>query len=181
MSLSFSRAFAVPLDLPAFKFEVDSCKSESANHGTADRTAFTEVQLACGDLLVRMEITQPVTPEVMDRQVTNELIMVQGSYSAMRNPYAGFISDIAKCPAKNNFAREDFQFGGKKRPLMIGRMTERGVWGACGQASEDFWGAVTFMRSGDAMMKIKITTTKKLAKAVFNSRTRGLLRAITAR
>lgn len=181
ISLQSSLASALPPELPAFKFEVKSCQSESADHGQAERMAFTDLQYSCGDLKVQLEVKQPVTPELVDRQVTNEMIMVQESYSAMRNPYAGFISDTAQCPTKNNFARDSFKFNGKQRPLLLGRMTERGAWGACGQANDDFWGAITFMSSRDALMKIKITAKKKLSKAVFNSQVLALLRAITVR
>lgn len=177
--LLFSLYAASP-ERPAFTLDA-GCRKEFSDQGKAERISFTEVRLDCGDVRVKMEISEPVLPEVMDRQVLNELIMVQENYSAMRNPYAGFVSDTAQCPVKKNFSRTDFPFDGKKRPLVTGRLTSRGTWGACGSSEDDLWGAITFLTKQNAMMKIQITAKKKLPRQDFAARTQAILNAVKAR
>lgn len=171
-------AFLSPaLALPAFDFG-SACKAESVEEGKADTMSFTEAKLNCRGLKVNAEIMQPVASAAVDRQILNETIMVQESYSATRNPYAGFISDTAQCPTKNNFTKQEFNFGGVKRPLLIGRLTERGLWGACGSKDADLWGAVTFAAHGDAMLKVKILAADRLTRKEFGARVQAVLGAI---
>lgn len=172
--------WAATPDLPPFVLEA-GCRVQSSDQGKADTMSFTEIRLDCGDVMVKMEMSRPVSAATVDRQVLNETIMVQENYSAMRNPYAGFVSDTAQCPVKKNFIRGEFRFDGKPRPLLTGRLTGRGTWGACGTAEEDLWGAITFVSKHDAMMKVQITAKKKLARKDFNLRAETLLRAVKAR
>jgi len=178
--LIFAAASAFAGEQPAFEFGA-GCQSESVDHGKADTMTFSEMKLNCGGLKVRAEISRPVTEAAVARQMLNETIMVQESYSATRNPYAGFISDTAQCPTKNNFSKEEFKFMAVKRPLLTGRLTERGTWGACGTADRDLWGAVTFVASGDAMMKVRITSAAKIGRKDFHQRALTVLGAIKAR
>lgn len=171
---------AAPAELPDFAFG-GGCRYQSVDGGKAERMTFTEARLECGVLRVTAEVIKPVGKEAADRQITNEVIRMQESYSATRNPYAGFISNTAQCPTKRNFSRDEFQFNNSRFPLLTGRLTPRGAWGGCSAEGTDHWGAVTFLVKGDVMMKVTVKSREKLAREEFNRQTLALLRSIKGR
>lgn len=158
------------------RLEHKTCQAQTLNEGRGGQLSFTEISFDCGDYSVQLEATHPVQSAVVKGQVDSEVARIQEVYGASKNPYAGYVSQTAQCPEKENLWREK----NGAQPLLIGRVTERGAWGACGKSSQDHWAALTFVESGRALAKIRIQSRKPLERARFQAEAKEFLRALKA-
>ncbi len=156
--------------------DVAKCKPTVFAEGKGDELSFIESAFDCGDLTVQMEVSYPLHPATMASRATAEVAKVREVYGAQKNPYTGYVSQTAHCPQAENLWQEKF----KSHPLLIGRLNERGVWGACGKAKEDFWGAIAFLESKYSFAKVRILSKQRQDKSHFNNAAIGFLRSVRA-
>lgn len=153
------------------------CASTAFSEGQGQQLSFMETTFDCGDFIAQLEVSYPLHPETMAEEVKGEVAKVHEVYGAQKNPYTGYVSQTSACPQKENLWAEKF----KAQPLLIGRLNERGVWGACGKSQEDFWGAIAFIEGKEAFAKVRLTGKKRQSKSKFNSAAVAFLNTVRAK
>lgn len=154
--------------------DVKECRTTSFNEGAGRQIRFAESQLDCGDVRLQLESSYPVQALVVQNQIDAETSRVNEVYGASKNPYAGYVSHIAQCSGRKNLWHER---QGRK-PLLIGRVTERGAWGACGESDQDYWSALSFLETDRALIKVRIITKSSLSRSRFETRARQILKTL---
>lgn len=150
------------------------CKPTSFSEGQGESLNFVEAQFDCGEFVVAIDASGPVQATAVRAQVESEFAKVQEVYGASKNPYAGYISQTAQCPQNQNLWHAKIGI----HPFLIGRVTERGVWGACGKSESDFWSGLSFVESGTALAKVRITGKKSLPRRQFDRAARNWIAAL---
>ncbi len=167
---------AAKLGAIGLKFSAQNCEARNLNEGRGGQLAFTEVTLGCGHLTIQIEATHPVQSALVKGQINTEVARIQEVYGASKNPYAGYVSQTAQCPQKDNL----WQGKNAGQPFLIGRVTERGAWGACGKSTTDNWAALTFIESRQALTKIRIQSQKPTERTKFSTDAKEFLLQLKA-
>lgn len=163
-----------------FRLSDSSCKTVSANEGAGKELTFIEIKLDCPDFNVVIELTNPIVEKNIDPLVANDERLVESRYAAKKNPYAGYVSTTISCSLSDNFWKEKYKFGGRDKPLIIGRVSGRGGWGACGKERIDFWRAQTYLEHRNSLVKVTASSKTKRKKDDFRKSFLGFLEKVTA-
>lgn len=156
---------------------LQDCQITSYSEGAGRQISFTEGMLDCGDVRLQLESSDPVQAFVVQNQVDAEVARVNEVYGAAKNPYAGYVSQTANCPDRKNIWQQKLG----RHPLLIGRVTARGAWGACGESDQDHWAALAFLQTDKALIKVRVVGKTQLSRALFETRARQLLTALKDR
>ncbi|MGE4132121.1 MAG: hypothetical protein AB7F86_10825 [Bdellovibrionales bacterium] len=145
----------------------DTCEVQELRQNEKPEHRAMEAQLHCSDLMVELELSAPTAPEVAGRLKVNQEIRLTESYAAGRNPYTGFISSTSQCPPSENLIKVPVAALKTQQTAFVGRLNERGLWGACGKSPTDHWGASLLLNSGSAFLELRVKSTKPMARKNF--------------
>lgn len=173
----------VQAQLKPFGVSFDSvrCQPVSLNGGKGEQRIFLEAGLNCGDLKVQIDAVQGLKESEAATEVTSQVAKIRGEYAAAKNPYAGYVSNTTQCPERENLELNTFN----KHPMLIGRVSERGVWGACSKEKSDYWSALAFVEHVSAahvaLTKMTVTAKIKLTKKAFSDQVTTFLKSVRVR